>query len=1051
MDGELIGTAKRRRVPRLLRIAAAALLLVLLVAFAIVWTMRVELASGFIDRELARRGVTATYQVKRIGFGTQVFENLVIGNPARPDLVARRVEVRILLGFTGPRVGPITARGVRMVGRVEAGRLRLGQVDRLLPPPSGRPFRLPDQHIDVENAAIALATPAGALSLALSGRGNLADGFQGRLALVSRGLRLGDCRIATPIARLAVRIGDERPRLSGPLALRSVRCGDGLAVERALFDLSAQLAPGLDGWRGGAALRVAALRTGSNLLADVEGRLSFGGDASETRGTAELAAGAAATDIIRAGRTRLAGRYAIAPRRGDVAFEGELAAQGVTASDSALASLVEALRSVRGTPAGPVGDALAAALLRAGRGGGEARTGLRLASANGRGMLRLDRLAFESRSGARLAVSGGEGLSYAWPGGGLGLDGSLTLSGGGFPETRFALIRGEGGAVRGTGRIAPIQTRGARLALGDIAFTASRDGRTTFRTVVTVDGPFSGGRVSGLTLPLSGRFGRGGFALGEGCVNGGFRALQFQNLRLGPSRLPLCPTGAALVSKGRIGAELRGPRFAGRLGSSPISLASDRVRVDSAGFTASRLAVRLGGGAGVNRLDVALLTGRFGPRGIGGGFEGLAGDLANVPLLVSEGRGTWRMPGGDLALDGRLTIADRQSPARFTPLAGEDFRLTLVDNRIRATGRLSHPASGTRVALATIRHDLGTGTGDAVLEVPELRFAQGFQPEALTPLTVGVVALVDGVLTGQGRIEWDARGSRSTGRFSTADMDLAAPFGPVEGLATTIEFTDLLGLTSAPAQEARVRLVRAGIDVHDGIVRYQIRPNYHVAVESARWPLAGGVLTLEPTVLDFSRESTKYLTFRVEGLDAARFIQLMEFSNIAATGTYDGVVPMQFTDRGGRIAAGRLVARPEGGTLSYVGELSDRDLGPYGVLAFDALKSLRYSRLEIALDGALDGEFLTRINMDGIARNVAGTREPSGGISGLVVGRALSQLARIPFRFNIRIEGRFRALIATARSFEDPRELIRASLPGLLDGGAAPQTPVQDEESEPVQ
>ncbi len=157
--------------------------------------------------------------------------------------------------------------------------------------------------------------------------------------------------------------------------------------------------------------------------------------------------------------------------------------------------------------------------------------------------------------------------------------------------------------------------------------------------------------------------------------------------------------------------------------------------------------------------------------------------------------------------------------------------------------------------------------------------------------------------------------------------------------------------------------------------------------------------------------------------------QLMEFSNIAATGTYDGIVPMQFTDRGGRIVNGRLIARPEGGTLSYVGELSDRDLGAYGILAFDALKSLRYSRLEITLDGALDGEFLTRINMDGIARDMAGTRQPSGGISGMVVGRVLGQLARIPFRFNIRIEGPFRALVATARSFEDPSDLIRASLP----------------------
>ncbi|HST37258.1 MAG TPA: YdbH domain-containing protein, partial [Allosphingosinicella sp.] len=387
----------------------------------------------------------------------------------------------------------------------------------------------------------------------------------------------------------------------------------------------------------------------------------------------------------------------------------------------------------------------------------------------------------------------------------------------------------------------------------------------------------------------------------------------------------------------------------------------------------------------------------------------------------------------------------------FAPLAGEDFRLALAGNRIRATGTLIHPASGARVALVTIRHDLASGAGDAVLDVPELRFAQGgLQPEMLTPLTVGVVALVDGALAGQGRIEWSASGTRSTGTFATADLDLAAPFGPVEGLSTRIEFTDLLGLTSAPGQEAQIRVVHTGIDVFDGMVRYQLRPNYHVAVETARWPLAGGTLTLEPTVLDFSQETVKYLTFRIDGLDAARFIQQMEFSNIAATGTFDGTIPMQFTQGGGRVVNGTLVARQDGGTLSYIGEVSDENLGAYGRLTFDALKSMRYSRMRITLDGSLDGEFLTRIDMDGIARNPQGTRQPQGGISGMVVGRVLNQLSRIPFHFNIRIAGPFRSLVATGRSFSDPSDLIRASLPGLLESRTPPDNPIQPQESEPV-
>jgi hypothetical protein len=541
-------------------------------------------------------------------------------------------------------------------------------------------------------------------------------------------------------------------------------------------------------------------------------------------------------------------------------------------------------------------------------------------------------------------------------------------------------------------------------------------------------------------VPLAGRFGPG-FALDPACVAAGFDALELQRLRLGPARLTLCPSQS--------GAELRSPRLAGRLGATPIALAAERIRADAGGFSATRLAVRLGAASGFSRLDVALLSGRFTGGGAAGTYAGLSGDLAGVPLLVSQGHGGWRMGGTSLALDGHLMLADRQTPLRFTPLASDDFRLALAGNRLHATGTLVHPASHTAVASATIDHDLGTGAGQALLQVPGLHFApNGLQPDALTPLTVGIVALVDGTVSGEGRIRWDAREVRSTGTFATAGMNLAAPFGPLQGLTTSVAFTDLLGLTSAPGQEAHVRLIQPGIDVFDGVVRYQLRPDYHVAVESARWPLAGGTLTLAPTILDFSRESVKALTFRVEALDAARFIEQLEFSNIAATGTYDGTIPMLFDHNGGRIAGGRLVARAAGGTLSYVGELSDRDLGAYGVLAFDALKSLRYSRMEISLDGALDGEFLTRISMDGIARNPAGTREPGGGVSGMIVGRALHQLARIPFHFNIRVSGPFRALVATTRSFQDPRDLIRASLPQLLRNRAS--APVQPHESEPM-
>ena len=95
-----------------------------------------------IDRELARRGVPARYEVKRIGLRTQRFEGLSIGDPRAPDLTADWVEVDLRPTFGAPEVRAIRAHGVRLRGQLVGGRLRLGAVDRLLPAPSGQPFRL---------------------------------------------------------------------------------------------------------------------------------------------------------------------------------------------------------------------------------------------------------------------------------------------------------------------------------------------------------------------------------------------------------------------------------------------------------------------------------------------------------------------------------------------------------------------------------------------------------------------------------------------------------------------------------------------------------------------------------------------------------------------------------------------------------------------------------------------------------------------------------------------------------------------------------------------
>jgi translocation and assembly module TamB len=252
-------------------------------------------------------------------------------------------------------------------------------------------------------------------------------------------------------------------------------------------------------------------------------------------------------------------------------------------------------------------------------------------------------------------------------------------------------------------------------------------------------------------------------------------------------------------------------------------------------------------------------------------------------------------------------------------------------------------------------------------------------------------------------------------------MDFAAPFGPVTGLTTTVHFRDLLALETPPGQTATVQSINPGILVENGVIRYQLLPNQLVKVERGDWPFMGGRLILRETVLNFSKPTAKRLTFEVVGLDAKVFVDTLGFKEIGATGVFDGVLPMIFDENGGRIVGGRLDSRDPGGTLAYNGVVNRANLGTMGNIAFDALKSLRFKSMIVRLDGDLAGEFATRLTIDGV------------GLGESKTAKFLRAIYKLPLKFNVTIRGPFRALIATAKAYRDPRQMISDVLPRPLD------------------
>ena len=164
----------------------------------------------------------------------------------------------------------------------------------------------------------------------------------------------------------------------------------------------------------------------------------------------------------------------------------------------------------------------------------------------------------------------------------------------------------------------------------------------------------------------------------------------------------------------------------------------------------------------------------------GGGANGTFADgdaiIGRVPLKLSDASGKWRVRQGDVTVDGGLTLSDLADPPKFYPLRSEDVHFTLANSRSTRPATLHHPDSGTRVTDVTIAHNLTNGDGNAVLDVPGITFGPGLQPEELTRLTEGVIALVQGTLSGQGRIAWNGAGEvTSTGEFTTTTWTLQRP------------------------------------------------------------------------------------------------------------------------------------------------------------------------------------------------------------------------------------------------------------------------------------
>ncbi|MCA1749273.1 MAG: exoprotein, partial [Sphingomonadales bacterium] len=333
----------------------------LLLALIVVWTQRKPIAEGFINRELERSGVEGSYEIADLGVNRQRITDLVIGDPDDPDLTAEWAEIRIRHRFGTPQVVAVIAQGVRLRGELVDGELRFGQLDRLLPEPTGEPIKLPELDVTLRDARIDLATPYGRVFAAIEGSGPLHDGFSGRASALAPVFAVQGCRARQVRASVAIAIDQRRPAFEGPVRAAGFSCPDqALAIEAPQLALDAIFSEGFDRWGGEAGLRFASFSQGANRIARGRGRIDFDGSAEQTRGTLSLDSERVRLAGLAADRGSVSGFYRILDGGARIGLDGDIRVGDARLDRAIFADATDSLRAAEGTPIGPAGEKLAA-------------------------------------------------------------------------------------------------------------------------------------------------------------------------------------------------------------------------------------------------------------------------------------------------------------------------------------------------------------------------------------------------------------------------------------------------------------------------------------------------------------------------------------------------------------------------------------------------------------------------------------------------------------------------------------------------------------------
>ena len=461
-------------------------------------------------------------------------------------------------------------------------------------------------------------------------------------------------------------------------------------------------------------------------------------------------------------------------------------------------------------------------------------------------------------------------------------------------------------------------------------------------------------------------------------------------------KLHLIARGGAEPAKETVEVTLSFPAIGFRRGGMQpadlIPLAAFGIPVEGSLAGRARLDWRAGALSAHAEFRAEDVAADFGDLTLGGASArlsiGLGDDRARPRLRIDAGRAllgrgaeSFRLS----ALEGFVTLGDqpgqmdfelrgarlahRAERPWFTPLALSGGG-SLLDEKLSLRARVSGAGGQARIDI-TGSHQLSGGEGGLEARLGKLSFTPGgLQPAGLVP-SLAALEDVSGGLGGRLRLSWGDGAPDGMAALSLDDLSFKLGQARIEGLTGRLGLDRLNPPTAQTTQKLRARRVLSLLALEDARLAFRLLPGEdgraaRFLIDRAEGGLAGGRLIIEQAVIDGAATDGR-LDLRLERVDLASLLALLDLDGVAASGRLSGTLPLRMAGDRVWVDGGGLAAEGPG-ILRFRSAAAKRALaggGAEAALLLRVLEDFRYKKLSLKIDNAPDGQTVIRLGTEG--------------------------------------------------------------------------------------